>query len=168
MIQSIVEGENIVNGEQIFFWTLLAGAGYMFVTAGQFSSAVGLFPRIASGVVLCAGVLRLAVTHLDIDLQENASTALTDQENQSVDETDNELDMGENVGMMIILGVLITGYIIGGYLVGLFWVTPLFVVSYMVISNQPHWKSALWTIALTGVAYGFMVIMNLDLMKGAI
>ena len=166
-IQPIVEIARTVNGEQVLFWGFLIVAGSVFITAAQFSPAARLFPRLAAGVILIAGMLRLVSTHLNIVPQQNESTTFNTGESSDSNESENEPEMGENLSKMLIFAGLITGYILGGYFIGLFWVTPLFVVLYMITAGQAYWKSALWTIGLTGVAYGFMTIMKLDITGGA-
>lgn len=161
-LQPVVKLIQTANGGQILFWGLLLIAGYMFVTAGQFSPAASLFPRLAAGTIIVAGTLRLIVNIFDLDIQAGDSLTL------SSGQTDEETNEVTNFETMVVLGALITGYVIGGYLVGLLWVTPLFVLSYMLFTGQPHWKSVVWTVGLTGVAYGFMTIMELDLARGVL
>lgn len=151
-----------VNGERGLFWLLLAIAGYMFVTAAQFPPAAQLFPRLTAGTVLLAGALRLIANYFDIDIQRSENGVL------SGDSHDQETEEIVNIDTMIVLAILITGYIIGGYFVGLFWVTPLFVLGYMAYTGQSWVRTLLVTVLMTGVAYGFMTIMNLDLMTGVL
>lgn len=162
-IEPLTKIVRAIDGDRILFWFLVGSAGYMFVTAERFSSAAQLFPRLTAGVVLIAGGLRVVSTHLDIELQRSENAVISGTE-ESV--PDQETEGETNVATMIVLGLLISGYIIGGFFVGLFWVTPLFVGGYMAYTGQPWWRTLALTVIMTGVAYGFMVIMNLDLMTG--
>lgn len=148
-----------VDGGPVFFWFLIGLAGYMFVTAAKFSASARLFPRLAAGTILVAGALRLAVTRLDIGVARSESVVLSGGET----ETDDEETTLES---MIVLGLLIAGYVLGGFFVGLFWLTPPFVFLYLWYSRQPLWRTALLTAVMAGIAYGFMTLMNLDLMTG--
>ncbi len=150
-----------IDGGPVFFWFLIVVAGYMFVTAGSFSPAAQLFPRLTAGTVIFAGALRLAVTQLDIGVERSEKVVLSGGKT----ETDEE-NVETTLESMLVLGVLIVGYVIGGFLVGLFWVTPPFVLLYLLYKRQPLWRTVLLTVAMTAVAYGFMTIMNLDLMTG--
>ncbi|WP_435156690.1 tripartite tricarboxylate transporter TctB family protein [Haladaptatus sp. DFWS20] len=156
----IAEFIRSVDGEPVFFWLLIGTAGYMFVTAGEFSASARLFPRLAAGTMLVAGALKLAVTHLDIGLERSERVVLSGGQSES------ESDDKRSVESMVVLGLLILGYVLGGFLVGLFWLTPPFVFLYLLYNNQPLWKTIILTAIMTGVAYGFMTIMNLDLMTG--
>jgi hypothetical protein len=159
-IESLTKLVNAIDGERGLFWFLLICAGYMFVTAAQFPPAAQLFPRLTAGTVLVAGAVRFAINRLDIDIQRSESDVFGGETH------DRETMEVTNIDTMIVLGILITGYIIGGYFVGLFWVTPLFVLGYMTYTGQPWWRTLLVTVIMTGIAYGFMIIMNLDLMTG--
>lgn len=150
-----------VDGEQFILWMFLVIAGYMFVLAGQFDSSARLFPRLASGVVLVAGGLQLAVRHLDINIERSESIVLSGSQDEETDEVPEG-----NVSSVIVLGLLVTGYILAGFVVGLLWPTPAFVLAYLLYSGQPKWKVALLTVLTTAIAYGFMTIMNLDLATG--
>ncbi|MCO8246762.1 MULTISPECIES: tripartite tricarboxylate transporter TctB family protein [unclassified Haladaptatus] len=151
-----------IDGGPVFFWFLVVVAGYMFVTAGQFSSSAQLFPRLTAGTVLVAGALRLAVTQLDIGVERSEAVVLSGGHDESEEEDEGETTLES----MLILGVLVIGYVLGGFFVGLFWPTPPFVFLYLLYKRQPLWRTALLTVAMTAVAYGFMTIMNLDLMTG--
>lgn len=164
-IDPFVKMVEATDGERVLFWFLLGSAGYMFVTAAQFTSSAQMFPRLTAGIVLVAGVLRVVSTHLDLDIQQSENIALgggTPEQDTPDATTPDET----NVDTMVVLALLIMGYIIGGYFVGLFWVTPFFVFGYMAYTDQPWWQTLLCTVLMTGIAYGFMIIMNLDLVTG--
>jgi Tripartite tricarboxylate transporter TctB family len=150
-----------IDGAPLFFWFLIVIAGYMFATAGEFSPAAQLFPRLTAGTILVAGALRLAVTQLDIGLERSETVVLSGGQ---AEEKESDEDM--SLESMIILGLLVIGYVLGGFFIGLFWLTPLFVFLYLLYKRQPLWRTALLTVVMTAVAYGFMTIMNLDLMTG--
>ena len=151
-----------IDGGPVFFWFLIVVAGYMFVTAGNFSAAAQLFPRLTAGTILVAGALRLAVSQLDIGVERSEKVVLSGGHDEDEAEDDGETTLES----MIILGLLIVGYVLGGFFVGLFWLTPPFVLLYLLYKQQPLWRTVLLTVVMTAVAYGFMTIMNLDLMTG--
>lgn len=164
-IEPFIKIVQAIDGGRVLFWLLLGSAGYMFLTAAQFSSAAQMFPRLTAGIVLVAGVLRVASTYLDLDIQQSENIALGGSTPEQ--DTPDATNPGEtNVDTMVVLALLIIGYIIGGYFVGLFWVTPPFVFGYMAYTDQPWWQTLLCTALMTGIAYAFMIIMNLDLMVG--
>jgi len=151
-----------VDGAPLFFWFLIAIAGYMFVTAGEFSASAQLFPRLTAGTVLVAGALRAATTRLNLGIQRSENVVLGGRQAEDAEES------GEDVSLesMLFLGLLVIGYVLGGFLVGLFWPTPPFVFLYLLYKRQPLWRTVLLTAVMTVVAYGFMTLMNLDLMTG--
>lgn len=149
-----------VDGGPVFFGFLIAVAGYMFVTAAGFTASARLFPRLAAGTVLVAGALRLAVTRLNIGVERSESVVLSGGQSEANDDEEASLES------MLVLGFLIAGYVLGGFLVGLLWLTPPFVFLYLLYNRQPLWRTALLTAVMTGVAYGFMTLMNLDLLTG--
>lgn len=146
--------------EQLFFGGLLAVAGYMFLAAQQFPAEARLFPQLAAGTVLIAGGLRLLNRVLPVEVSRSDSVMLSNET------ADNEEDVETDSRDMLALAGLVTVYILGGYVVGLFWLTPVFVLGYTLWTRQPWWAVVGLTVGLTGVAYGFMTIMNLDLMSG--
>ncbi|WP_266082774.1 tripartite tricarboxylate transporter TctB family protein [Haladaptatus caseinilyticus] len=159
-VTPIVDVIQAIDGEPVFFWLLIGTAGYMFVAAGDFSASARLFPRLTAGTILIAGVLKLVVTHLGIGLKRSEKVVLSGGHSES--ESDEEI----SIESMVVLGLLIGGYVLGGFVVGLFWMTPLFVFLYLLYNKQPLWKVIALTAIMTSVAYGFMIIMNLDLMTG--
>jgi hypothetical protein len=159
-----------INGGRVLFWSMVVIAGYMFLTAQQFSSEVRLFPQLAAGVVLVAGTLKGATTVLNQKFDFDFGH---DPERQGDTETEtpgigDEADKSQSLTPVLVLGTLITSYVVLGYIVGLLWVTPLFVVSYMRYTDQTWLRTVIFTVVLTAVAYGFMILMNLDLATGAI
>lgn len=164
------EGLADIDGGQVLFWSLIIISGYMFLTAQQFSPDVGLFPQLAAGIVLVSGGLKWAVNFLNQKFDfsySSESESESDAQTETPGITDEE---GESLPLApaLILGALITAYIVIGYFVGLLWVTPLFVASYMLYSRQSWLRTVTLTIVLTAVAYGFMLLMNLDLATGAV
>lgn len=155
---------NLVSGENVFAALLVAVAVYMFVTAYDFPSAARLFPQVASGLVIVAAALRVINYLLPYEFTR-AKSILSGGETDTGEETTRET---EDRTRMLVLGTLITGYILGGYLVGLFWVTPVFALAYLTYTRQKWWVTAIITAALTGIAYGFIVLMNIDIVTGAI
>lgn len=151
-----------VDGAPLFFWFLIVIAGYMFVTAGEFSASARLFPRLTAGTVLVAGALRLATTQLNLGIQRSENVVLSGRQAEEVAESDEDVSLES----MLFLGLLVVGYVLGGFLVGLFWLTPPFVFLYLLYKRQPLWRTVLLTAIMTVVAYGFMTLMNLDLMTG--
>lgn len=156
---------DIVRGEHVFTALLVALAVYMFIAAYDFPPAARIFPQAASGLVILAAVLRVINQFLPYEFVRDESVVLSGEEEQPDEEATSETVDRKR---MLVLGVLITGYILAGYLVGLFWVTPLFALAYLAYTRQKWWVTAIVTIAMTGVAYVFIVLMNLDLITGAI
>lgn len=154
---------DVARGEHVFAALLTALAAYMFVTAYDFPPAARLFPQAASGLVLVAAALRVVNHFIPYEFTRNDSVVLSgsDADESSTSET-------EDRTRMLVLGTLITGYILAGYAVGLFWVTPLFAFAYLVYTRQKWWVTAIITAALTGVAYVFVVLMNVDIVTGGI
>ncbi|MFH5801338.1 tripartite tricarboxylate transporter TctB family protein [Haladaptatus sp. CMAA 1911] len=151
-----------VDGAPLFFWFLIAIAGYMFITAAEFSASAQLFPRLTAGTVLVAGALRLATTRLNLGIRRSENVVLSGRQTEEVEESDEDISLEP----MLFLGLLVIGYVLGGFFVGLFWPTPPFVFIYLLYKRQPLWRTVLLTVIMTTVAYGFMTLMNLDLMTG--
>lgn len=147
-------------GEQLFFGALLVVSGSMFLAAGKFPSEARLFPRLASGTILVAGSLRLLARALPVEVARSESVVLNSET------VDDDEEVETDTRSMLALAGLVAVYIIGGYFVGLFWVTPVFVLGYTLWTRQPWWAVVGLTAGLTAVAYGFMTIMQLDLMSG--
>lgn len=184
-LEPFVEFVRLVDGGQVLFWIVLLAAGYMFFTANSFGGDARLFPRLTSGVVLLAGIAHVCVERFDVaataahavnpDTRANVRKVETTTADASTAEetTVSPANNRENattaaLDTMLVLAALITSYIIAGYLVGLFWVTPLFVIAYMLCVEQSYLRTLLLTALMTGVAYGFFVIMNLDIMTGVL
>lgn len=160
-----------IDGGRVLFWSMIIISGYMFLTAQQFSSEVRLFPQLAAGIVLTAGILKATTAVLnrrfEFDFTQYAEQENTTETGLGTAGGDEETDESEPLAPVFVLGTLITGYIIAGYFVGLFWVTPLFVVAYMRYRQQTWLRTVVLTVVLTAVAYGFMIVMNLDIATGA-
>ncbi|RDZ50241.1 hypothetical protein C5C07_19375 [Haloferax sp. Atlit-4N] len=161
-----------VRGEHVFAALLVTLAVYMFVTAYDFPPAARLFPQAASGLVLVAAALRVLNNIIPYEFTKDDAVVLsgsdTDESSTSGTETSEDTTESENLIRMLVLGTLITGYILLGYTVGLFWVTPVFALAYLVYTGQKWWVTAIITIALTGVAYVFVALMNLDIVTGGL
>lgn len=173
-LEPLVEFVRLVDGGQVLFWIVMLAAGYMFLAASSFGVDARLFPRLMSGVVLLAGVTRVCVERFDVATTAAHAVSPDTRSNIRKDETSSspannrENTATADLDTMLVLAALITSYIIAGYLVGLFWVTPLFVIAYMRYVGQSYPRTLLLTVLMTGVAYGFFVIMNLDIMAGVL
>lgn len=184
-LEPLVEFVRLVDGGRVLFWIVMLAAGYMFLAASSFGVDARLFPRLTSGVVLLAGVTRVCVERFDVattaahavspDTRSNVrkdetttADASTAEETSASSSNDRENAVAANLDTMLVLAALIASYIIAGYLVGLFWVTPLFVFVYMLYVGQSYLRTLLLTALMTSVAYGFFVIMNLDIMTGVL
>lgn len=181
----LVEFVRLVDGGRVLFWILLLAAGYMFLTASRFGADARLFPQLTAGVVLCAGGARVCVVRFDVvataahavspDQRKNAPDTGTttdgspaETEDTTAAPTDSKNAATAALDTMLVLATLIAGYIIAGYLVGLFWVTPVFVAVYMIAAGQSYLRALLLAALMTSVAYGFFVVMNLNIMTGVL
>ena len=171
---SIVAAVRHIDGEQLLFWLVMIVAAYMFVAAGAFVPEAALFPRLTAGVVVVGGVLQIFVArservrHYSQIVSPDSGDSLTSTNKVNADTEDAERLTATEIRRMLSLAVLIVGYVVGGYLVGLLWVTPLFVAGYLLIADQSYLRTLLLTVAVTGVAYGFYTIMNIDIITGVL
>lgn len=157
-------GLRSIDTNRVILLTLLLVGSWAFVTAFKFPARDRIYPQLASLIVVVGAMLLLAAEFLPEYFGRfgGATEDIFGTEELEVDVDEDEVDEMKRYKLLVSMAV----YLIAGYLLGLLWATPIFVFLYTAWTKQSTIVIVLLTGMSFGIAYVFMVTLNLSIASG--
>lgn len=167
-----------INSEDVLLVIFLSIGVFFYISAEDFGSTAGLFPKMTSAVVIIGSIMLLFENYMPAflqtyiaestevfgapDIEEVDTEAATDVENT----TEERSEESRVISPSAFTSISILGYFISSLLFGMLWVTPLFAFIYSSWANHRWYIRIGLGIMSFVMAYGFMTILNIDLTNG--
>lgn len=173
--------EDAIDTEKLLLAVMGIMSGYMLWGTTQFrSETAARFPRLIGSVVFIGVILLFFREYLpgpirDIVVSEGAAFEASEEFTERQEAVEEETDSGpEGISTVdrplhdsVFTTLAVVGYAAVGFAIGLLWATPLFVVAYAWWFRIDLLRSAALTVIGFGIAYSFMVVLNVPMDAGA-
>lgn len=174
--------EDVIDAEKLLLAVMGLMSGYMLWGTTQFrSESAARFPRLTGSVVFIGAVLLFFREYLPgpvkrIVVSEGAAFEAGEEFTERQEAMEDEQDEPETEGVStvdrpihdsIFTTLAVIGYALAGYAVGLLWATPLFVIAYARWFRVDLLRTAALTVIGFGIAYSFMIVLNVPMDAGA-
>lgn len=155
-----------IDTNRVILLSLLLVGSWAFVTAFEFPTRDRIYPQLASLLVVVGAMLLLVAEFLPEYFGRfgGAADDIFGTEELEVEVDDDEVDAVKRYKLLVSISV----YLIAGYLLGLLWATPIFVFLYTAWTKQSRIVIVLLTGLAFGIAYVFMVTLNLSIANGVL
>lgn len=177
--ENIVENDTVK--EKILLLVMAVISGYMLWGATQFTATSSArFPRLVATVVLVGSLLLLVREFLPGPLRralisEGAAFEASDEFAEKEEGTEEMTPQEEGISSVdrplhdsVFTALVVVGYAVLGYAIGLLWASPIFVAVYARWFRITTLRTGLLTGISFGIAYVFMIVLNVELDAGAI
>ncbi len=177
--ENIVENDTVK--EKVLLLVMTAISGYMLWGATQFTAASSArFPRLVATVVLVGSLLLLVREYLPGPLRqalvsEGAAFEASEEFVEKGEEVEEMTSPEEGISSVdrplhdsVFTALAVVGYAVLGYAIGLLWASPIFVAVYARWFRINTLRTGLLTGISFGIAYVFMIVLNVELDAGAI
>lgn len=176
--------EDVIDAEKLLLTVMGLMSGYMLWGTTQFrSESAARFPRLTGSVVFIGTVLLFFREYLPGPIKhavvsEGAAFEASEEftERQEAMEGEQEVTEPETEGFSTVgrplhdamfTTIAVVGYAVAGFAIGLLWASPLFVIAYARWFRVDLLRTGVLTVIGFGIAYSFMVVLNVPMDSGA-
>lgn len=175
--------EDVIDAEKLLLAVMGIMSGYMLWGTTQFrSETAARFPRLTGSVVFIGVVLLFFREYLPGPIQRavvseggafEAGEEFTERQEEMEEQQEAEPEpegistADRPIHDSVFTTLSVIGYALVGYAIGLLWATPLFVIVYTWWFRVDLIRSAALTVIGFGIAYSFMIVLNVPMDAGA-
>ncbi|WP_331234118.1 tripartite tricarboxylate transporter TctB family protein [Natronorarus salvus] len=163
--------KNIIStDDQIAVLLGAVGLWAFFIAYAEYPFSEGVFPMIASGIMIVSASIWLLRGYLPelihSSLIEYEEGAKIEEEEVGADPVESGSEYGDSRLYPLILATI--GYVILAYLIGFLWATPFFVLVYAVMNKLDRRSTAVVVAVSFAVVFGFAFFTPVHLDQGIV